>query len=291
MPESSAPVHDAAARAARDVALFRCAPQTLSELPLGRFSDAGVRSLLLRRLLLRLPLLIRVFGITASGRGVRPGGKAAGLLEEAIYWRTARSLLTADEWARLAHGPVILMYHALGAAGENAGRYITPRATFERQLRWLKSRGYHLFSLRQLIAARAEGLAPPRAVVLTFDDGYRDNVDTLLARGAPATVFVVTSAVGAVNGWDAEGALRGRALFGWDEARDLARHGVEIGGHSRAHVPLSDAGSPLLEEEVRGSLGDLRRELGPGIFTFAYPHGRFDDRTMTAVASARSAAG
>jgi peptidoglycan/xylan/chitin deacetylase (PgdA/CDA1 family) len=75
-------------------------------------------------------------------------------------------------------------------------------------------------------------------------------------------------------------------LFGWDQAHALVARGVEIGGHSRNHPALTTVDAGCMETEVRATLEDLRRELGEGLYTFAYPHGRFDEQTMAAVAAA-----
>jgi peptidoglycan/xylan/chitin deacetylase (PgdA/CDA1 family) len=180
------------------------------------------------------------------------------------------------------------MYHAIGGPGEQASRYILPRAQFERQLAWLRARHYKMLSLRQILDSRHAGIPAPRAVALTFDDGYEDNASALLGSGAPATIFVVTGAAGATNAWDATGPLRGRKLLGWEELRRARAAGAEIGGHSRTHPILPELPPADLQEELNGSLADLRRELGPGFYTFAYPHGRFDEETKRALDAARA---
>jgi peptidoglycan/xylan/chitin deacetylase (PgdA/CDA1 family) len=277
---------EAARRASEDVALYRRDPGLLGCLPLGRFSEAGPRSLLLRRLALGITRVGRFVEWTASALSHRPGGKALELAAEVAYWRTARALLSETELASLARGPVILMYHAVGEAGERANRYIIPRKRFERQARWLQRHGYCLMTLRELVRSRHAGLPPPKTIVLTFDDGYRDNADVLLALGVPATIFVPTAYAGGRNEWDPDGSLRGRQLLGWEELAALRAAGVEIGGHSRTHPVLPDVPPERLEGEIRGALADLRRELGPGEYTFAYPHGRFNAQVQAALTAA-----
>ena len=112
----------------------------------------------------------------------------------------AVSALSADRWlAPVARGRgVILTFHHVHpdeprGYAPNALLTITP-AFLERTLLTLKARGFDLIGL-DAVPARLGG--PPRErpfAVLTFDDGYRDNVEhaaPVLARhGAPWTLFV-----------------------------------------------------------------------------------------------------
>jgi peptidoglycan/xylan/chitin deacetylase (PgdA/CDA1 family) len=280
-------LRDAAQRATDDVTSFRRDPRSLATSELGRFNDSGLRNLALRRLFTRVPLAARLLGWLAGRGGDGMSAKVTLLAAEGVYWRTVRSLLSPGEWSGLTQGPVILMYHAIGGARETASRYIIPRERFERQIAWLRARRYRFATLRQVAEERAGGLSPARTVVVTFDDGYRDNAAPLLAQRVPATIFVVTECAGGSNEWDAEGPLRERALLGWDELRALSAAGIEVGGHSSTHPILTSLSPERLEEEIRSSLLNLRRELGPGHYTFAYPHGRFNAQTKQAVEAAR----
>lgn len=62
-------------------------------------------------------------------------------------------------------------------------------------------RHYNVVSLEQVLASRRTGAAlPPRALLITFDDGWADNADyalpALRRAGLPALLFVVADAVG-----------------------------------------------------------------------------------------------
>src|SRR4029453_18503244 len=100
---------------------------------------------------------------------------------------------------------LVLRYHAIGAP-EEVARYASPGISvtperFERQVAFLARR----FDLVDLDAALARarrgggrgGRRPP--VVITFDDGYRDNavhaVPILARHGVPATFYVVAGSV------------------------------------------------------------------------------------------------
>jgi peptidoglycan/xylan/chitin deacetylase (PgdA/CDA1 family) len=72
----------------------------------------------------------------------------------------------------------------------------TPRR-FEQQMSYVAA-NYRVLSMRELLDARQTGTTlPPRAVLLTFDDAYRDFADQawpILKRyGLPATLFVPTA--------------------------------------------------------------------------------------------------
>lgn len=76
-------------------------------------------------------------------------------------------------------------------------KYITPGA-FERHLRYYAAH-HTVMALDDAVAALRNGTLPPRALAITFDDGYRNNYThafPLLKRySMPATVFVTTNFV------------------------------------------------------------------------------------------------
>ncbi len=143
------------------------------------------------------------------------------------YWHGVRQAVPGrGVWERLLRPPLILMYHAIGSPGEPASRYVLPAPAFARQMAWLHRRRYRVLPLETLVRyRRAHRLPPARAVAITFDDGYVDNAThaaPILARhGFPATIFLVSQAVGGTNRWDRAGVLAGRPLLSWAQARAL----------------------------------------------------------------------
>jgi peptidoglycan/xylan/chitin deacetylase (PgdA/CDA1 family) len=271
---------------------YRQTPARLGALELAAFQDAGPYAVALRRGLLRLgaPALPRLLGRLA-GHGP-PGLRWRRFLRDYEFWRGVRAAVpTDDTWQALIRAPVMLMYHAIGRPGEQASRFVVPLRRFERQMAWLDSRGYRIMALSELLECRRRHVLPPgRSVVITFDDGYADNhglaLPVLSARRFRATFFLVSGAVGGTNAWDAGGPLAGRALMSWEQAGELLRHGMAVGSHTRSHPVVPDLSPADREGELRGARLDLEQALGRPIMTFAYPFGRMDDATATAVEQA-----
>jgi peptidoglycan/xylan/chitin deacetylase (PgdA/CDA1 family) len=99
---------------------------------------------------------------------------------------------------------LLLTYHGVLPAGSGADDYLARNCVdadaFARQMRFL-SRHYRCISLSDAVAGLAgEKPLPHRAAVVTFDDGFRNNLDhalpVLRQYGVPATVFVTTDHIG-----------------------------------------------------------------------------------------------
>jgi peptidoglycan/xylan/chitin deacetylase (PgdA/CDA1 family) len=88
---------------------------------------------------------------------------------------------------------VVLLYHRVNDAPDAYGLGVPP-AIFESQLQWLQSE-CRIVALEELLGTPPEQL-PARAVAVTFDDGYEDNlrgaVPILQRLNAPATFFLTT---------------------------------------------------------------------------------------------------
>lgn len=115
-------------------------------------------------------------------------------------------------WLRTQPRAVILMYHRVAEVPSDPQLLCVKPTNFMQHLAHLQ-RYYQLISLETLIDALKSGEVPHRAVVITFDDGYADNLynaKPLLDRyEVPATVFVVG------------GKLDDTREFWWDELERL----------------------------------------------------------------------
>jgi len=168
----------------------------------------------------------------------------------------------------------VLMYHSVSTVdGRLRGLAVPPRRLRE-QLDALAAAGYALVGLTEALRRNRT-----QTVAVTFDDGYVDfleGLDVLREVGATATLYVNPGHVGT--------RMALGPLLSWDQIRDVAGAGVEIGNHSLVHHPLDVLPEALLDKEIRESTARLADELGGPARSFAYPHGYHSARVRAAVA-------
>ena len=144
--------------------------------------------------------------------------------------------------------PRILMYHMIRApvAGARFNKLRVSPAAFERQLAWLAQDGWTFAFLSE---AWEGGPCAAKTVVLTFDDGYRDNysaADPLLRKyGAKATLFLVA------DRFDRDWSKTKKAHHDSGElaaepklANADVRHGAKPHPSSRATTTFTDGAAP-----------------------------------------------
>jgi len=181
-----------------------------------------------------------------------------------------------------AEGVDVLMYHSVS---DEPGPTSIPVATFTDQMTALSECGCRVVSLTELLEwGRGERSLHPRTVMITFDDGFRDFAEAaypvLRAHGFPATVFLPTACMGSHESW--YGANRDRrSLMSWAAVQDLAREGVEFGGHSETHADLTTLLPTDLTREIRASQDAIAERLGRPTRTFAPPYGRVNAAVLT----------
>lgn len=129
-------------------------------------------------------------------------------------------------------------------------------------------------------------------IAVTFDDGFvnfgESAAPLVLERALSATVFVATAQVGTSNKWDADkrSTIPQLPLLGWDELRDLAGQGIDVGGHGQTHRSLKSLDQSSLDYEIAGCSKKIECEIGSRPDAFAFPYGDFDERSS--VTAARS---
>ncbi|MEN8131395.1 MAG: glycosyltransferase [Pseudomonadota bacterium] len=188
----------------------------------------------------------------------------------------------------------ILAYHAISdLAGEPIlAQYGVPADLFQAQLDALKKAGYHFVYPDEFLRfLKGQAGLPRNSLLLTFDDCYQDLLDAALPilaeRKIPALAFAVSGKLGSSNDWDKEIGAPQLPLLDAAGLKNLAEAGVEIGAHSRNHVPLTWVNcAQQLAEEIAGAVDELEANGLPRPRFFAYPHGEYDQRSQLAVQAA-----
>lgn len=184
----------------------------------------------------------------------------------------------------------ILMYHYLSVPPPGADIYrrdlsVSPDL-FAEHLDAIARAGYTPISLYQWLAHLTQGAPlPDKPVVLTFDDGYRDNYTNafplLRERGMTATFFIVTDFIDDQR----------PEYVTWDMVREMYAGGMSIEAHGRNHVSLAGKNSDYLIWQALGSLETIEYELGVRPRFISYPAGEYDQLTIDIFRSAHYWAG
>jgi peptidoglycan/xylan/chitin deacetylase (PgdA/CDA1 family) len=177
----------------------------------------------------------------------------------------------------------ILEYHYIRVNPDKRDRLgfnlsVTPD-DFTAQMDWLKASGFHPVDLNEVRAYLHDRQPlPPRPVVLTFDDGYRDFYSTafpiLQAHGFKAVSYVVPGFLDRPN------------YMSRGDVVTIDRGGMEIAAHTMNHVDLTKANGAQLVQQVDGSRSALEQLVGHPVLDFCYPSGRFNPSVVAQVRAA-----
>lgn len=170
--------------------------------------------------------------------------------------------------------PRVLCYH--GVCDDPPDEWSVTPAQLREHMRLVR-RDRVPVTLERLVAwLRGEASIVPRAVAVTFDDGFLDLLThaapVLADAGVPATAFI---APGLLSGDAAHASyVPSRPIMNWDQAGELAGlEGWSIGSHSLTHPQLAALGP----EEARGQISEskaiLEQRLGRAVTLLAYPYG------------------
>ncbi len=204
-----------------------------------------------------------------------------------LILRSALFRAVYETGKRLKDGGItILSYHSIDEHGTAIS--VSP-GLFETHMAALASEGCPTFTMAQVYDhLSAHRPFPPRAVAITFDDGFA-NVATVAApimqrHGLTATIYVITGMIGRTTQWTAYGsALPSLRIMTWEQIEALHSEGFEIGAHTITHGFLTHYSQADLEQELREPKATLEQRLGTPIRSFAYPQGDYNPQIVTAV--------
>jgi len=197
--------------------------------------------------------------------------------------------LGTGPYNQLRPGIRILMYHRVDRLPTYDQLTVSP-ARFAEQIEHLATQ-YRVISLEQAVGELLRGGPIQFGVVITFDDGYRDNLvhalPVLLHYQVPATIFVTTRFCDQNLSHPRYGSGSEHLHLTWQEVRELANEpGITIGSHTMTHPFLSRLDAQAATREIVGSRELIGKQLNRTVDFFCYPSGEFTAREVQMVTAA-----
>ena len=157
----------------------------------------------------------------------------------------------------------ILMYHAIADVPTTSltSLFVRP-SELEAQLKYLSDNGYQTITFEDL--DRISAFSKP--ILLTFDDGYKDNYEILFPLlkkyGLKATIFVITDTRWSKN------------FLAEANITEMSRSGlVSIQSHTKGHPALTALGRAALAAEMAESKAVITQLTGKAPVALCYPGG------------------
>ncbi|MDJ0753993.1 MAG: polysaccharide deacetylase family protein [Ardenticatenaceae bacterium] len=173
----------------------------------------------------------------------------------------------------------ILMYHYISVPPDDADQYRINLSVepddFRSQMAFLKADGYETVDMYDMIEAIVNGIPlPEKPIILTFDDGYRDNYTNaypiLTEFGFKGTFFIATEFVD--RGYE--------PYMTWPMIEEMAAAGHRFESHTKTHPDLILLDRAGLIWQILGSQETLAAHIGYKPQFFSYPSGSYNEDTI-----------
>ncbi len=194
----------------------------------------------------------------------------------------------------------ILMYHSILKDPARAGKYVVSPDVLEEDMKYLQENGYTTIVMENLIRYVYFGEAlPEKPVMLTFDDGYYNNLTYVYPLLQKYNMQAVISVVGTYT--ESFSKVKdpnpNYGHLSWDEIKELSDSGyVEIQNHSyNLHGQNGRKGAQknwgeneheyvsVLTSDLMKLQGCLQEYCGITPTTFTYPYGQISPESIEPV--------
>lgn len=160
----------------------------------------------------------------------------------------------------------IIMYHSISDVPGN--NLCIPQDIFEKQIMEILNTGYTPITATDYVKAmKGNSSLPKNPIILTFDDGYKDNYTSafpiMKKHKVKGTIFPFTNAVDQNKNFITSTQIKEMDASGF----------VDFGSHTVNHVHLSKESSAKIRYELIESKKFLENILGKPVMTFCYPYG------------------
>jgi peptidoglycan/xylan/chitin deacetylase (PgdA/CDA1 family) len=146
---------------------------------------------------------------------------------------------------------------------------VTPQQ-LDSHIAYLKRAGFTFIRAGDLVCPDS---LPQRPLLLTFDDGYLDNLafahPVLAKHGARATIFVVTGYTGEIARWESSASM----LMSVEDLHTIDPSVFELALHSHWHRPFAALSIQEIEKDLHTSIQFFTDHQIPFTAALAYPFG------------------
>ena len=192
------------------------------------------------------------------------------------------------------HAIPVLMYHKIPNEEINSQHKIfVLKEDFEKHLQFFQKNGFETLTFSQLEKFKKEELDfstfPKKPLILTFDDGYRDNLENasplLKKYGFSAQIFLLANSEIGNNSWDASGQEPSHEILSGPDRQAWKQSAFEIGSHGFSHEKITQMSLEKALAELKDSKESLEKEFKIKVNVFAFTYGD-TNRKMAALAEA-----
>ena len=173
----------------------------------------------------------------------------------------------------------VLMYHSI--SDDKSILSISP-TKFMEQMKFLSKSGYNSINFNQIYKENR------KPIIITFDDGYKDNLINALPilkkYNFISTCFVVSDFIGKSNKWDQKKrSYVYKELLTKNDLVEWLRYGMSIGSHGKSHKSLTKLDEETIRSEIYDSKNEIQDFVGTNIDTFSYPFGQINKYSANTV--------
>ncbi|MBU5486231.1 polysaccharide deacetylase family protein [Clostridium sp. MSJ-11] len=172
----------------------------------------------------------------------------------------------------------VLMYHSINY--EEGNELMVPKEQFREQMNYLYENGYTTLTLNQLYDFFINNKPiPEKSVVITLDDGYKDNYTNafpiLKEFNFNAVVFVITNNID-----------NHKNFLTSEQILEMDKNGIEIQSHTANHERLPTLSYENQVRTLKVSKEFLEKLLNKESLYIAYPYGDANSDTIKAAKEA-----
>lgn len=169
----------------------------------------------------------------------------------------------------------VLMYHSVSEKASNSRGLTISSERLEDQFRFLKENGYTSLHFRDLQAFKSSKDFPDKAVIITFDDVYVNQLKyaypLLQQYGLKASFYIPFQYVGGTDDWN-DGK---ESIMNVSQLRSLNQEIIELGLHSFAHNRYNEMSKEAVQEDFNRCKSFIMENDLEIHNTLAYPYGKY----------------